>query len=201
MSENEWAVTEDDLKGGGGGDNAKPRGKYTGTISRVEKKTDKNGLLFIGFGLSVTHPVAYKKQLSFDNYLVLSAKANNYQKARRNSFFQAIGLEAGSIPPGAPGGPDVSVLEGVSVDFNIEHLFEDVPGEDYDLTTSKSSKQPWKADGWEEKLDSNGNLVVDGTKIAPREAVTFYSVSDDFEGLSEPGSGSGEESADDDSWG
>ena len=197
--ENEWAVTEDDLKGGGG-DNAKPRGKYTATISRAKTGKDKNGLLYIGFGLSVTSPAAYRKQLSFDNYLVLSAKANKYQIARRNSFFQAIGLEAGSIPPGAPGGPDVSVLEGVSIDFALEHVFEDVPGEEYSITTSKSSKQPWKADGWEAKLNESGKLVVDGQTVSPKETVTFYSVSDDFEGLDLSG---GDQAADseDGSWG
>ncbi len=201
MSENEWAVTKEDLEGGGQG-SAKPRQKYTGTLSRVKTGKDKNGLLYLGFGLSITAPVAFKKQLAFDNYLVLSAKANAYQKARRNSLFKALGLEAGQIPPGAPGGPSVSVLEGVSVDFWLEHEFEDVPGEDYSIVSSRSSKQPWKTGGWEDKLDANGNLVVDGEKIAPREVVTFYEVSNDFEGLNaDSGEAEEAEEADSDSWG
>lgn len=200
---NEWAVTDEDLEGGGGAGSAKPRGTYTATISRAETSKDKNGLLFLKFGLSITAPAKFKKQLSFDNYLVLSPKANKYQLARRNSLYQALGLGKGSIPPGAPGGPDVSVLNGVSVDFQLEHEFEDVPGEDWTITSSKSPKQPWNKDGWAKKVDENGNLVVDGEKIKPGEIVTFYSVSDDFEGLSDGSSAASgsSESADDDSWG
>ena len=202
---NEYAATKEDLEGGGGGNKAKPRGKYTGAISRAKVAKDKNGKLYIGFGLSITHG-SHKKQLAFENYLPLSSTANAYQKARRDSLYRALGLSAGEVPPGAPGGPDISVLEGVVVDFSIEHEFEDVPGEDCRITTSKSKKQPWNTDGWEKKLDANGNLVVDGETIEPKEVVTFFEISDDFEGLSEPGSGSsdsGSDAADDDedSWG
>lgn len=193
---NEWAVTEDDLKGGGGDYPAKPRGTYTAEILKAETKTDKNNLLFLKLDMKITHGKE-KDGRAFDNYLVLSAKGNAFQRARRNSLFKAIGLEPGSIPPGAPGGPAASTLVGTIVDFAIEHEFEDVPGEQYSITTSKSKKQPWLADGWDKKLDSDGNLVVDGEKVKPRETITFYELSDDFAGL-----GGGDDAADDDGgWG
>ena len=197
MSDNEYAVTDDDLKGGGGARTAKARGKYTGTISRPEVKKDKNGKLYLKFGLK--HEFGkYKGGLSFENYLPLGRDVNAYQSARRNSFYKAIGLKAGSIPPGAPGGPDVSTLEGTYIDFSLEHEFENVPGEQYSIVSSKSAKQPWVANGWEAKLDIKGNLSVNGETIAPSEVVTFFELSDEFEGL---GGGSSDDSADEDGWG
>lgn len=211
---NEYAAPD---SSGGGERSAKPRGTYTAKISRAETKTDKNGLLYVKFGLSIiTGKLA--KQLAFENYLPLSAKANKFQVARRNSLFRAIGLDAGAIPPGAPGGPDVSVLNGTIVDFALEHTYEDVPGEDYALNTSKWNKSSWVTDGWEARLDANGNIPAgkDGTKatdedgepspVKPSESITFYNMSDLFEGIGETsGDGDGftpdDAAGDDDSWG
>ena len=190
---NEYAPTKDDLEGGGGG-NAKPRGKYTGIISRTKSKKDKNGLVNLGFGLSILKG-KLKKRLVFENYLVLSSKGTKFAIARRNSFYRAIGLDEGTIPPGAPGGPDASVLDGTVVDFTLEHRYENVPGEEYDIDTSSWNKSRWVTEGWEECLDDKGRLVrtpsgelilgEDGEPepIEPRESLTFYSLSDDFDGL------------------
>lgn len=190
---NEYAPTKDDLEGGGGG-NVKPRGKHTGIISRSKAKSDKNGLAYLGFGLSILKG-KLKKQLAFENYLVLSAKGSKFQVSRRNSFYRAIGLDEGTTPPGAPGGPDASVLDGTVVDFTLEHRYEGVPGEDYDIDTSSWNKSRWVTEGWEDCLDDKGRLVrtpsgetivgEDGEPkpIEPREAITFYALSDDFDGL------------------
>lgn len=194
---NEYAVTDDDLKGGGGGARtAKPRGKYTGTISRPEVKKDKNGKVYLKFGIKIEFG-KFKNGLAFENYLPLARDVNAFQAARRNSFFKAIALKAGSVPPGAPGGPDVGVLEGVFVDFNLEHEYENVPGEQYSLNTSKSAKSPWVTNGWQDKVDESGNLVVNGEKIAPRETLTFYDISDEFSGVGSPA----DNSIDGEEWG
>lgn len=190
---NEYAPSSEDLEGGGGG-SAKPRSKYTGIISRTKAKKDKNGLVFIGFGLSILKG-PLKKQLAFENYLVLSSKGTKFAVARRNSLYRAIGLDAGDMPPGVPGGPDASVLDGTVVDFTLEHRFENVPGEDFDIETSSWNKSRWVTEGWEDRLDDKGRLVRDANDevivgedgqpepIEPREAITFYAVSDDFDGL------------------
>lgn len=188
----EYGYTKEDAEQKGGS-TAKKRGKYTGSISRATTKKDKNGKVYLGFGLSHTF-APYKNGLSFENYLPLSRDSNAYQLARRNSFLGAIGIKEGQTPPGAPGGPDAKALDGTFVDFNIEHEFEDVPGEDYSLVTGKSAKSAWVTGGWEAKLDSKGNLVVDGKIIQPKEVVTFYAVSDEFIGLgAEDGAGADEE--------
>lgn len=194
---NEYAVTEDDLATSGGARTAKKRGKYTGTISRAEVKKDKNGKVYLKFG--VKHEFGqYKGGLSFENYLPLARDVNAFQAARRNSFFKAIALKQGSVPPGAPGGPDVSVLEGTYIDFTIEHEFQDVPGEQYSLNTSKSGKSAWVQGNWESKLDANGNLVVNGQTVAPRETITFFDISNEFDGLA---GASQANDADEDGWG
>ena len=159
-------------------------------------KKDKSGKLYLKFGIKISHG-KMKNGLSFENYLPLARDVNAFQAARRNSFFKAIGLKVGTIPPGAPGGDAVEVLEGTYIDFNLEHEYENVPGEQYSLNTSKSAKSPWVTNGWESKLDDKGNLVVQGESIAPGESVTFYDISDEFEGLG--GSSAGE--PDDEGWG
>ncbi len=190
---NEYAPTKDDLEGGNGG-GAKPRGKYTGIISRTKSKKDKNGLVNLGFGLSILKG-KLKKQLAFEDYLVLSSKGTKFAIARRNSFYRSIGLDEGTIPPGAPGGPDASILDGTVVDFTLEHRYENVPGEEHDIDTSSWNKSRWVTEGWEDRLDDKGRLVRDGSNelilgedgepepIEPRESLTFYSLSDDFDGL------------------
>lgn len=226
---NEYAPSKEDLEGGSGG-GAKPRGKYTGIISRTKSKKDKNGRVYLGFGLSILKG-KLKKQLAFENYLPLSNQAAKFQVARRNSFYRAASIDQGSTPPGAPGGPDESVLDGTVVDFTLEHLYENVPGEEYDLTTSDWNKSKWVEDGWQYCVDDKGRLVrtpgggvikgEDGEPepIEPRESITFYNLSDDFDGLgshagqleksSSPSKGgqssrpkqTADESADDGDWG
>lgn len=194
---NEWAVTDEDLEGGGGKFPAKPRGTYTVKILKAETKTDKNNLLFLKLDTQIIRG-AEKDGRIFDNYLVLSNKGNAFQRARRNSLYKALGLEKGSLPPGVPGGPDASTLVGTIVDVQVEHEFENIPGEQYSLTTSKSKNQPWKTGNWESKLNADGHLVVDGEAIKPSESVTFYDLSDDFVGL---GADTDDDSADDGGWG
>lgn len=205
----EYAVTKEDVSGnGGGGNSAKPRGKYTGAISKAISKKDKNGKFYLGFGISITKG-KYKKGLIFENYLSLDPKANKYSIARRNSFYTAITLEAGQIPYGVPEGPKVEALNGTIVDVTIEHRFEDVPGEQYDIVTSRSKKMAWHTDGWDDCLDDKGRLFknsqgeVFDEPIAPREEVTFYALSDDFEGVggAVDEAPAEDDSADDDSWG
>jgi len=207
MTDNEYGYTDEDSENKGGGSTALPRDKYTGTISRAKGKKSTKGKAFLGFGISITHG-KYKKVLAFENYLPLSRNENAFQVARRNSFLQAIGLPAGTVPPGAPGGKDASILDGTYIDFNIEHEYEDVPGEEYSLQTSKSAKTNWVKDGWEDCLDDKGRLVknpkgeVFDEPVAPKAIVTFYAVSDEFAGL---GGGDvddpADESADADNWG
>lgn len=202
MTDNEYAVTEEDLKGGGNR-SAKPRGKYTGEISKAVAKKDKKGKAYIGFGLKILHG-KFKNGLLFENYLPLARDVNAYQAARRNSLHKAVGLKAGELPYGAPvpGAPDVEALNGTVVDVTVEHEFENVPGEEYSLTTSKSAKSAWVTGGWESGLDDKGRLVRSpgGTPydapIEPREVLTFYDMSDDFEGVG----GAADDSADED-WG
>lgn len=209
MSTNEYAVTEEDLKGGGG-NAAKPRGKYTGQIVKAESKKDKNNKIYLALQVKISHGKR-KNGVIFDNYIPLGADANGFQKARRNSLYKALGLKAGAIPHGVPGGPAVELLVGTYVDVNLEHEFEQVPGEQYALQTSKSSKSTWKTDNWEKGLDDKGNLVRSpgGTEfdapITPKEFPTFYELSDEFEGIGDPSGASAapaeDESADDDDWG
>lgn len=189
---NEYAVTEEDLAGGGGGNKAKPRGVYTGKISKAESKTDKNKKVFLGFGIAITHGT-FKKQLIFENYLTLNPQANAFHKARRNSFYKAIGLEAGSVPYGVPGGPAVELLNGTYINVQLEHRFEQVPGQEYNIVTSKSAKSQWKIDGWDACVNESGQLFRDpagnvfDAPVDPKEEVTFYSIADEFEGVGESG--------------
>lgn len=188
---NEYLVSEDDLKGGGGGDKAKPRGKYTGRISQAKSKPDKNKKLCLQFGISITHG-AFKKQLLFENYLSLDPKANKFSLGRRNSFYKAIDLKTGQMPYGVTDERPASDLDGTYVDIQVEHEYEQVPGEEHSLVTSTWSKSRWVEEGWENGLDEDGNLVRSpgGTEydapIKPRETLTWYSMSDEFAGVGDP---------------
>lgn len=218
---NEYAPSKEDLEGGGER-SAKPRGKYTAKISRSIQKPDRKGNLSLRFGLAISKG-KFKTQLLFENYLPLTGdlnKVNKFQRARRNSFFKAIGLNPGEIPPGAPGGPKPEVLDGTIVDINVEHEYENVPGEDYSITTSPASnkKSRWVDEGWEARLNEKGQLVRDGSDniilgddgepepISPRETLTWYDVSNDFTGVggdtgSESSSSEGDAASDTDGWG
>lgn len=184
----EYLVSEDDLKGGGGGDNAKPRGQYTGQISQAKSKPDKNKKLCLQFGISITHGT-YKKQLLFENYLTLDPKANKFSLGRRNSFYKAIDLKTGQMPYGVTEERPASDLNGTYVDIQVEHEYEQVPGEEHSLVTSTWSKSRWVEEGWEDGLDEKGYLVRSpgGTEydapIKPRESLTWYSMSDEFAGV------------------
>lgn len=207
MSDNEYAVTEDDLKGGGGG-SANPRGTYTVEISKAKAKKDSKNKAFIGFGGSIILG-KFKKQLVFENYLPLAKDVNAFQLARRNSFYKAIGLKAGALPYGAPvkGAPPVEALNGTVVDVTVEHEYREVPGEDYALQTSKSAKSNWVKDGWEDCLDDKGRLVRSpgGTQfdapISPKEVVTFYNLSDEFDGVGGGTDDAPEDDGPDEDWG
>lgn len=209
MSDNDYGYSAEDAENKGGERSALPIGKYTGAISRAKSKLDKKKKAYLGFGISITKG-KFKNALAFENYLPLSRNENAFRVARRNSFFQAIGLEGGSIPPGVPGGPDASTLDGTIVDFQIEHEFEDVPEQEYSITTSKSAKTAWVKDGWADCVDDKGRLFKDpdgnvfDEPVEPKAIVTFYSISDDFEGLggdtSDDDAGA-DEAADDDDWG
>lgn len=205
---NEYAVTDDDLKGGGNR-SAKPRGKYTGQISKAVSKLDTNKKPYLGFGVKITHG-KFKNGLIFENYLTLNPAANAYQKARRNSFYKAIGLQAGAVPYGAPGGPAVGLLDGTYVDVTIEHRFEQVPGEEYAITTSKSAKQRWLDEGWDKCVNDKGQLYknpggdVFDAPVDPKEEVTFYEISDEFAGVGDPDAVAAEPedaAASEDDWG
>lgn len=203
MSEEDYGWSEEDAESTGGGERtALPRDKYTGQISRAEIKKDKNKKSYYKFGISITHG-KLKRALAFENYLPLGRGENAFKVARRNSFFKAIGLQPNTLPPGIDPDKDVSLLNDTYVDFTVEHEFEDVPGEQYSLTTSKSSKLRWLDEGWEDCLDANGNLVknpkgeVFDEPVKPRTLITFYAVSDEFEGLG----GGVEDEPEDEGWG
>jgi hypothetical protein len=187
---NEYAVTEDDLKGGGGGD-VKPRATYTGVIEKAESKLDKNKKIYLALQIRISHG-GRKNGVIFDNYIPLGADANAFQKARRNSLYKALGLKAGAIPYGVPGGPDVSGLIGTYVDLTLEHEYEKVPNEQYSLQTSKSKKSRWVVEDWESGLDDRGYLAKspDGEEyeaaIQPSEYPTFYALSNEFAGVGDP---------------
>ncbi|QWS69436.1 hypothetical protein SEA_NECROPHOXINUS_74 [Microbacterium phage Necrophoxinus] len=205
MTDNEYAIVEDDLKGGGNS-TAKPRGVYTAAISKAASKADKNKKVYIGFGLKILLG-KFKNGLLFENYLPLARDVNKFQAARRNSFYKAIGLKAGAVPYGAPGGPQVDLLNGTVVDIQVEHEFEQVPGEEYSITTSKSAKSKWVTEGWEAGLDDKGRLVkspggtVYDAPISPKESLTFYNLSDEFDGVGDPDGAPAEDDQPDEDWG
>lgn len=191
---NPYAVTEDDLKGGGGGSHeAKPRGLYTGQIAEAKAKNDSKGKPCIQFRIKITHGKR-KGGLLFENWLSLNPEANGFATARRRSFYKAIGLQAGAIPYGAPieGAPAVELLNGTYVDVQLEHRFEQVPGQDYNIVTSKSSKQRWLEEGWDKCVNEQGQLVKDpfgnvfDAPVDPKEELTFYNISDEFAGVGDP---------------
>lgn len=223
---NEYAATKEDLATNTGG-KAKPIGTYTTRISKAKaatrgsKEGAKDGALRLTFWLEVIKG-SFKKQIIFENYLALSRNVdtpgiNKFTVFRRNSFLKAIGSQEGEIPPGAPGGPDASVLNGTIVDISIEHEFQNVPGEEYSIVTSKSEKSRWATDGWAKRVNADGHLFLDASDnvicgdngepepIAPRESLLWYSMSDDFDGVGDPegfdDNGGSAESADEDGWG
>ena len=166
---NEYGVEDDDLKGGGGGSKAKPTGTYTAVIEDAEAKKDKNGKIYLAW----RNRIAFgpnKKQIAFESYFPISREGNKYTVARRNSLVKALGLKPGAMIPGSPGGPDASALDGTYIDFTLEHEYENVPGQDYSVST-RYGKLP------------DGVSEADVAGIQPRERVTFYAISDEFEGL------------------
>jgi len=177
----EYGYTEEDTQSGSGQkqNKLKPIGRYTAVIENAETKTDKNGKLYLKWWNRIAFG-EHKKQVAFEGYLPLSRDVNAYQLARRNSFAKATGQQPGTPLVGAPGGADASTLNGTYVDFTIQHQFENVPNEKYSVTTgSKAFREKYG-----DKINAQGNLVVDGIEIYPTsEVVTFYEVSDEFEGI------------------
>lgn len=186
----EYAVTEDNLKGGGGGD-VKPRATYTGVIEKAESKLDKNKKIYLALQIRITHG-GRKNGVIFDNYVLLASSTNKFQTARRDSLYRALGYKPGQIAHGTPKGPDASELVGTYVDLTLEHEYEKVPNEQYSVQTSKSAKSRWVIEGWEDGLDDRGYLAKspDGEEyeaaIKPSEYPTFYAMSDEFAGVGDP---------------
>lgn len=177
----EYGYTEEDTQAGSGQRENKPKpiGVYTAVIERAEAKKDKNGKLYLKWWNRIAFG-PYKNQIAFEGYLPLSRDVNAYQLARRNSFAKATGQQPGQPLIGTPNGAPAETLNGTYVDFTIQHQFENVPGEQYPVTTgSKQFKE-----NYGDKLNAEGNLVVNGVEIKPSaEVVTFYEVSDEFEGI------------------
>jgi len=184
MADNEWAVDEDDLKGGTG--SAKPPKNYTVKIEEAAVDKDKNKRPYIKFRGKIQYG-EHKGGYLFENYLPLGRDKDGKNAGKVNprtaSFLKAIGHKQG-VPPGAPGGADVSVLNGTVVDVKNENEYRDVPGEQYPVRT------------WEKRfkeVEASGALKG----IKPMDSLGFYSLSDDFEGIG----GADENSADTDGWG
>lgn len=186
----EYAVTEDNLKGGGGGD-VKPRATYTGVIEKAESKLDRNKKIYLALQIRITHG-GRKNGVIFDNYVLLASSPNKFQTARRDSLYRALGYKPGQLAHGTPNGPDASELVGTYVDLSLEHEYEKVPNEQYSLQTSKSAKSRWVIEGWEDGLDDRGYLAKspDGEEyeaaIKPSEHPTFYALSNEFSGVGDP---------------
>lgn len=186
--ENEYGYTSEDAKGGGGGGKAKPANVYETVIEDASIEKDKNGKLYVKAKLRISSG-PLKKQVLFENYLPLSKLGSKFQVARRNSFVKALGLKEGASIPGTPGAPDVSTINGTTVDIQSELEYENVPGQEYSVTTRR------------------GKLPDDVTEadiagIQPREALTWYNLSDGFDGIGGESGGSGDSgSSDEDSWG
>ena len=177
----EYGYTEEDTQASSGPrkNTPKPIGRYTAIIEKAESKTDKNGKLYLKWWNRIAFG-PHKNQIAFEGYLPLSRDVNAYQLARRNSFAKATGQKPGEALVGTPAGAAADSLNGTYVDFTIQHEFQNVPGEQYSVTTgSKAFKEKFG-----EKINAAGNLVVDGVEIEPSgEFVTFYEVSDEFEGI------------------
>ena len=169
----EYGVSADDLKGGGGGNKAKPTGVYTGTIEDASIEKDKNGKLYAKFRIRIAFG-KFKNGVLFENYLPLSVEGNKFNVARRNSFVKALGLKEGARIPGTPGAAPIKSIEGTYVDVTVEHEYENVPGQEYSVTTRKG-KLP------------DGVSEADVVGIEPRERLTWYAMSDEFEGLGSSG--------------
>lgn len=179
MSNEDYSVDEEDVKGGGSR-TAKPIGDYDGIIEDAESKTDSNGRPYIKFKLgSLSGP--QKSGFLFENYLpfgkreVKSGKNAGQSRLdpRTASFLRATGQRSG-VPAGAPGGKPASSLNGTAVSVRVEHKYGDnkvsVPGHQWGVST-------WQKDF--KQIEASGAL--DG--IDPREDLSFYDMSDSFEGL------------------
>jgi len=184
MGNEDWAVGEDDLKGGTG--KAKPPRTYTVRIENASTEKDKNGRPYLKFVGEIILGSEKGGKL-FENYLPFgrekSGKNAGQINARTSSFLKAIGHRDG-VPAGAPGGPDASKLNGTVVDVKNENEYE-VDGEQYPVRT------------WEKRfkeVEASGKLEG----VTPRDSLGFYALSDEFEGI---GGGTTDDSADDDSWG
>lgn len=165
----EYDYTEDDAKGGGSSNKAKPTGTYVTIIEGAETKKDKNGKLYAKFqGRIQVGP--HKNGVIFENYLPLSNSASKFQVMRRNSWVKALGLKPGDKIPGTPGGPDIAKINGTYVDVVLEHEYENVPGQQYSVTTRKG-KLP------------EGVTEADVAGIQPRETPVWWQMSDDFIGI------------------
>lgn len=182
MTDNEYAVTEDDLAGGGDY-KARPIADYDGVIIAAESKIGKTAekIPYLALRILITHG-KLKGELFFENYLPLKKKLRKTGKNAGKSmldfrtarFFQAISLEPGQVPPGAPGGPDAETLVGTAISFRNEHEYQDVPDEQYAIRTGTGEYN--KA-----FLDAQARGALEGIK--PQDNIASYSISDDFAGI------------------
>lgn len=167
----DYDYDEKDLEGGGGG-SLIPVNDYTVLVERAKVKTDKNGKPAIQFQAAIMFG-SQKKRKVFENYLPLAklteGKSAGQLHMRTKSFLKAIGHKGGP-PVGAPGGRPIEDLEGTYLDVRVEHEYQNVPGQQYAVQT-------WQKDF--KDLETSGAL----RGIKAREALGFYSVSDEFSGL------------------
>lgn len=169
----DYDYDEKDIEGGGGG-SLIPVGDYTVLVEKAKVKNDKNGKPSIRFQAVIMFG-SQKKRKVFENYLPLAklteGKGAGSLHPRTKSFLRAIGYKGG-IPIGAPGGADISNLEGTYLDVRVEHEYQNVPGHKYAIVT-------WQKEFKELSADPEQPL----RGIKPRESLGFYSVSDEFEGV------------------
>ena len=198
MTDNDYDFNEDDLKPSqGGGDTPVPKGQFEFIIEKPSVATDSNGKKYLKLALRIPKGRPNGNRVVFENYLELAKGATGKLNPKTSSFFRAIGLKPGQRPPGAPGGPDVSVLDGVPVQNTIDHQYS-TPEED-------AKGYPIRVQEWEAKSAKAKNHELakrffadkDAVAKAKVEAVTsWYEMSDDYEGLPD-----GSAPADDEQWG
>lgn len=194
MSNDEYGFTEEDLveaakKSGG---SAIPEGEYEFAIEKAEVKTGKAGP-YLKFRLRVQGG-PQNNRIVFESYLGLKKKADGTLPKKTASFYRAIGLRPGHLPPGVPGGPDVSALEGVPIKNTVTHEYttEKIGDNGYPervLSWSKEGKAFAESKGGKEKIPADKIEAIPGVGFS-------YSMADSFESLND-----GADAAADEQWG
>lgn len=192
----EYDLNEDDLKPSqGGGNTPFPKGKAEFIIEKPSVDIDTNGKKYLKLALRVPEGRPNGKRVVFENYIGLAKGDNGKLNPKAASFLRAIGIKPGQRPPGVPGGPDVSVLDGVPIQNTVDHQ--------YDTPEMSDKGYPIRVQEWEAKSAKARNHELakkffadkDAVAKAKVEAVTsWYEMSDDFEGLNDG-------AADEEQWG